>query len=110
MLTNTDITICSRAYNPSTRLDGWRLIYIPEAWWFKDSTAQMTTDGMKSSDSFVVRIPGLAAEVKKGDYAVRGTLKKMETVKDLEHTDHFCVTGVNYNRYGDESHIKAVGV
>ena len=110
MLTNTDITICSRAYNPSTRLHDWRLTYIPEAWWFKNSTAQMTTDGMKSSDSFVVRIPGLATEVKKGDYIVRAALKKMETAKDLEHTDHFCVTGATYNRYGNEPHIKVVGI
>lgn len=110
MLTNTDITIYNREYDPETRLDSWRRVYVPEAWWYKNEKASITTDGLKSADVYTIRIPDTSIVLKKDDYVVRGSCcVDMRTVKDLEGLEKARITSVNYNTFGGNPHIKAMG-
>lgn len=110
MLTNTDITIYNRKYDPETRLDTWIRVYVPEAWWYKNEKASITTEGLKQADVYTIRIPNTSVALKKGDYIVKGNCNiSMETVRDLEGMEKTCVTSVNYNTFGGNPHIKAVG-
>ena len=110
MLTNTDITIYNREYDPETRLDSWKRVYVPEAWWYKNEKASITTDGLKSADVYTIRIPDTSITLKKDDYIVKGNCNvTMETVKDLDGMEKTRVTSVNYNTFGGNPHIKAVG-
>ena len=54
MLTNTDITVFHRIYDPKARLDSWKMAYIPEAWWFKKEQSTITTDGRKNADVYTM--------------------------------------------------------
>lgn len=111
MLTNTDITIFHRVYDPKTRLDSWKMTYIPEVWWFKKEQSTITTDGRKNADVYTVRIPNTNIVLEKDDYIVEGICRvKMQTVKDLEGLEKVRITSVNYNTFGGNPHIKAVGV
>lgn len=111
MLTNTDATLYRREYNPSTRYDEWERTYIPKAWWFKNEQSSVTADGRKSADVFTIRIPDIAMKVKKGDYVVRGNCTvEIQTVKELEKLDCCQVTSANYNQFGENPHIKVVGI
>ena len=110
MLTNTDITIYNREYDPETRLDSWRRVYVPEAWWYKNEKASITTDGLKSADVYTIRIPDTRIALKKDDYIVKGNCTvTMQTVKDLDGFEKTRITSVNYNTFGDSPHIKLVG-
>ena len=110
MLTNTDITIYNRGYDPESRLDAWNRVYVPEAWWYKNEKASITTDGLKSADVYTIRIPDTSITLKKDDYIVKGNCNvAMETVKDLDGLEKTRVTSVNYNTFGGNPHIKAVG-
>ena len=110
MLTNTDITIYNREYDPESRLDAWNRVYVPEAWWYKNEKASITTDGLKSADVYTIRIPDTSITLKKDDYIVKGNCNvTMEAVKDLDGLEKTRVTSVNYNTFGGNPHIKAVG-
>lgn len=110
MLTNTDITIYNREHDPETRLDSWKRVYVPEAWWYKNEKASITTNGLKSADVYTIRIPDTSIVLKKDDYIVKGNCNvAMETVKDLDGLEKTRVTSVNYNTFGSNPHIKAVG-
>lgn len=111
MLTNTDVTIFHRVYDQKTRLDSWKMTYISEAWWFKKEQSTITTDGRKNADVYTIRIPNTNIVLEKDDYIVKGICRvKMRTVKDLEGLEKVRITSVNYNTFGGNPHIKAVGV
>ena len=110
MLTNTDITIYNRKYDPETRLDTWIRVYVPEAWWYKNEKSSITTEGLKQADVFTIRIPDTSVVFKKDDYIVKGKCAvTMKTVKDLDGLENTRVTSVKYNTFGGNQHIKAVG-
>ena len=110
MVTNTDITIYSREYNPESGFDTWNRVYVPEAWWYKNEKASITTEGLKQADVFTIRIPDTSIALKKDDYIVKGNCDvAMETVKDLGGLEKTRVTSVNYNTFGGNPHIKVVG-
>lgn len=111
MLTNTGVTIYNRNYSKALRHDEWKKIYIPKVWWFKEEKSTFTAEGRINADVYTIRIPGTGAIIKKDDYIVRGNCNiKMETVKDLENVEKVRVTSVNCNAFGDNPHIKVVGV
>lgn len=111
MLTNTDMTLYHREYNPSTRFDEWRRTYLPTGWWYENEQSAVTSEGLQVADAFIIRIPDTSVVIKKDDYLVYGNCrKKIQTVKDLEGTEHCKVTSANYNRFGDMPHIKVGGV
>ena len=110
MLTNTDITIYNRQYDPDSRIDTWIRVYVPEAWWFKNEKSSITTEGLKQADVYTIRIPDTSISLKKDDYVVKGKCDVvMETVKDLNGLEKTRITSVNYNTFGGNPHIKAVG-
>lgn len=110
MLTNTDITIFNREYDPVSRLDTWKRVYVSEAWWFKNEQSSITSDGRKSKDVYTIRIQDTSIKLAKDDYVVKGNCEiEMQTVKDLEGEDKTRITSVNYNTFGGNPHIKAVG-
>ena len=91
MITNTDLTIYHREYDPKMRVDVWTRFYV--------------------SDITTIRIPDISKVVVKDDYIVKGACSvEMQTVKDLKETDYVKVTSANYNRFGNNPHIKVVGV
>lgn len=57
MITNGDITIYNREYNPQTRLDIWHRTVIKNVWRHADNKVAQTDSGLKSSDAFKIRIP-----------------------------------------------------
>lgn len=110
MLTNTDITIYHREYDPKTRLDSWVRVYVPKAWWHKNEKSSVTTEGVKQADVYTIRIPDTSVVLKKDDYVVKGNCDvAMETVKDLDGLERTKITSVNYNTFGGNPHIKVVG-
>lgn len=110
MLTNTDITIYHREYDSSVGFDTWKRAYVPEAWWYKNEKASITTEGLKRADVYTIRISDTSVVLKKDDYIVKGNCDVvMETVKDLEGLEKTRITSVNYNTFGGNPHIKAVG-
>lgn len=111
MLTNTDVTIYNRIYDHKTRLDTWKRVHVPGAWWFKKEQSSITADGRKNADVYTIRIPDTSVTLKKDDYVVKGMCAvKMKTVKDLEGLEKARITSVNYNTFGGNPHIKVVGV
>lgn len=111
MLTNTDITIYNREYNTDTRLDTWKKVYVPEVWWFKKEQSSIGKEGRNNADVYTIRIPGTGIKLKKDDYVVKGRCNvNMQTVKDLEGLEKTRITSVNYNTFGGNPHVKAVGV
>lgn len=111
MLVNSDITIFHREYNEATRLDEWNSVYIPNAWWFKDSKSTIDTDGLKIADVCTVRIWDMSVEISKDDYIVKGECKiNMQTIKDIADFEYMRVTSINKNDFGGYPHIKVVGV
>lgn len=110
MLTNTDITIYNREYDPETRIDNWIRVYVPAAWWYENQKSSVTTDGLKIADVITVRIPDTTVALKKDDYIVKGNCKvEIDTVKDLDGYEKVRVASVNRNTFGGNPHIKAVG-
>lgn len=111
MLINSDCTIYSRIRDPSSGQSKWERQYVPECWWFNQAKISVTNDGPKSADVLTIRIPDLSVKVKNDDVIVKGDCQvKMETVKDIVNYQYFKAVTVNYNEFGDNPHIKVVGV
>ena len=110
MLTNTDITIYNREYDSESGFDTWKRVYVPAAWWYENEKSSITTEGLKQADVYTIRIPDKSIALKKEDYIVKGNCDGvMETVKDLDGLEKTKITSVNYNTFGSNPHIKAVG-
>lgn len=111
MLTNTDATLYHRVYDSDSRTDIWNRIYIPEVWWHQESKSNVTSEGLQVADAYTIRIPDVSIEIKKDDYLIkRNCEKEIKTVKDFPDCEKCRVVGVNYNRIGNEPHVKVVGV
>lgn len=109
MITNASCTLFRRVRK--AECDEWECQHLPTVWWYLETTSSITTDGLKSADVLTVRIPDVFVQVKKGDYLVKGNCPvQMQTVKDLKNYEYFCITGANYNAFGDNPHIKVVAV
>lgn len=112
MVTNRDATLYHRIRD--NKEDSWQRVYLPEVWWYENAKAGLTTNGLKRSNTeaagLTARIPNTSIAVRKGDYIVKGACDiNINTVKDLK-ADRYCITGVNYNTFGMNPHIKVVGV
>lgn len=110
MLINSDCTIYSRKHNPSTGYDEWTRKYVPECWWFCETKSNITTEGLKSADVLKARIPDLSVIVKKDDVIIQGECNvEIQTINDLKGYQYYKVISANYNRFGNNPHIKVVG-
>lgn len=57
MLTNADITIYHKRYNPETRLDEWQAAQYPGVNWYGRQSVTVGDSGLNTADSYIVRIP-----------------------------------------------------
>lgn len=111
MITNTDITIYHREYDPEEGGDIWNREYVPRAWWYESQKSSVTTEGLNVADVITVRIPDTEVVLLKDDYIVKGCCEaEMQTVKDLSGMEYMKVTAANRNLFGGNPHVKAVGV
>lgn len=115
MITNTDATLYHRIRGKCKEGDIWQRVYIPAVWWYENIGSNITTNGMRTANGaanvLTVRFPDVTVEVQKDDYLVKGDCDvEMITVKSLSGIPHYCVTGVNYNMFGSNPHVKVVGV
>lgn len=111
MLINASCTIYHRSIDPETGYSIWERQYVPQCWWFVDTKAAVTTEGLKSEDMLSVRIPDTTIVIKKDDYIVKGECPvEMNTLKDLVAYEYYKVTKANYNMFGNCKHIRVVGV
>lgn len=105
MLTNSDCTIYTKEDNVLKKK------YVSECWWFEDTKASITTNGLKTADVLTVRVPDVNICVRQDDIIVKGKCDIVaQTVRDLEGVRYFKVISSNYNTFGEETHIKVVGV
>lgn len=107
MLTNTDATLYRRIFDPKKRTDKWERVYIPAVWWFDSEESSLDSDGMHRMDKTTVRIPDVSVVIRKEDYLVKGNSEaEIATPQDLRGRDYRKVMSANYNRFGDNPHIK----
>lgn len=110
VITNADVTVYRKAYDPKTRLDSWEREYVPAAWWYKSEQSSVDADGMHRADTITIRIPDLSVKVAKEDMIVRGKCElDITTPKDLEGLEYCKVMSANYNNFGDTPHIRIGG-
>lgn len=115
MITNADATLYHRIRGKSKEGDTWQKVYLPSVWWYENISSSKTTNGMKTTNgatsALTVRIPDVFVEIQKDDYLVKGDCDvEMDTVKSLSGISHYCVTGVKYNTFGSNPHVKVVGI
>lgn len=113
MLSNSDCTIYSRTKENGNT--AWKRLYIPKVWWYENTKSSITENGIKTgnyvSNILTVRIPGTSAQIKKDDVIVKGNCKTdIKTIKDFSSIEYYKVSGVNYNDFGGNPHIKVVAV
>lgn len=110
VITNADVTVYRRIYDPQTRYDSWEREYVPAVWWFKDEQSSVDAEGMHRADNIAIRIPDISVQVKKEDIVVKGRCEaEIVTPEDLEGWEYCKVLSVNYNDFGDTPHIKIGG-
>lgn len=105
MLTNADITIYHKSYNPETRLDEWQAAQFSGVNWYGRQTVTVGDSGLNAADSYIVRIPTTEIiEVSNSDIVVKGLVNDVITSpSDLKNYLYFVVTSVGDNRRGSES-------
>lgn len=75
-----------------------------------ESKSTVTSEGLQVADAYTIRIPDVSVEIKKDDYLIKGNCeKKIENVKDFPDWEKCRVVGANYNRSGDNPHVKVAG-
>lgn len=110
VITNADVTVYRRVYNPQTRLDSWEREYVLAAWWFKSEQSSVDADGMHRADTVTIRIPDISVKVAKEDIIVKGKCEiDITTPKDLYGWEYCKVMSANYNDFGGTPHIRIGG-
>ena len=105
MLTNADITIYHKRYNPETRLDEWQAAQSPGVNWYGRQSVTVGDSGLNTADSYIVRIPTTELiEVCNDDVVVKGLVNDVvASPSSLKAYRHFVVTSVSDNRRGTQS-------
>ena len=110
MTTNTDITIYSRVCDPLTRLDKWKKNVLFSSVVVQEREGIYHHRWLENWDIYSFAFPDISIELKKDDLVVKDNCPvEMQTVKDLEGLEKIRITSVNYNTFGENPHIKAVG-
>jgi len=131
MITNADITIYNKWYNPATRFDEWRRMQISGVNWYGGQAVTVGDKGLQSASVYKVRIPGDSAPSNKsfvtpdvykataaaaleaiwtlqgGDVIARGLIDTADP-KNIA-SEHFTVIGWADNRRGGLPHWKVDG-
>lgn len=103
MLTNADITIYHKSYDPTTRLDKWEPTQYQGVNWYGEQAATVGSNGLNAADTYVVRIPtDNMVEATKGDIVVKGLVSNAITgpAQLVKKYECFTVLAVRDNRRG----------
>lgn len=85
MITNSDITIYNREYDPESRSDIWYRTVIRNVWLYVDNKVSLTDSGLKSADICKIRIPEGSPEKEYLDpesYAAVGNKERYWTIQE----------------------------
>ena len=90
MYTNADITLYSKVYDTTTRLDKWERHEIKGVFWDSAQGANIIKSGMSTADSVTVFVPlaNISIEPKTGDYIVKGIIQE-EFIKITDLTKNY---------------------
>ena len=107
MYTNADITLYSKVYDTTTRLDKWERHEIRDVFWDSAQGANIIKSGMSTADSVTVFVPlaNISIEPKTGDYIVKGIIQEEFTkITDLtkNYADAHVVTTVDKKDFGSK--------
>lgn len=123
MITNADITIYNRRYNPETRLDTWKGTVIKNVSFYSDMKVNLDNKGLSTADIYKIRIPGATPgyvepdkytgadgtwTLQKDDYIVLGKGEAIEKPKDLEEKA-IRINSFSDNRRGNLPHFRVGG-
>lgn len=130
MLTNADITLFNRRYNPVTRVDDWQRTYIKGVSWMAAQDTTSGPSGIIRENVVRVRIPQVADAgdrvympkelyigagdswtIQQGDYIVKGLVDfEAPTKENLKVTpDTYSIVGFADNRRGGLPHWRITG-
>lgn len=123
MITNADITIINRVYDPNTRLDKWKATFIEDVSFYGDTKVNLDGNGLTTADVYKIRIPNskgyVPAEEYTGedetwtiqidDYIVKGKLDK-EVTRPAELDDKIRIKSFSDNRRGLSPHLRIGGM
>ena len=105
MLTNADMTLYHKAYDPETGLDRWTRTWYSGVNWYAQRAVSSGADGLNTADILTVQIPeasapsGFPAAV--GDVVVRGLIDvEIAGPPQLKGYERYVVTAVRDCRYG----------
>lgn len=108
MITNADITLYHKGYDPQTRLDTWAHTQYPKVNWHGHQAATVSDKGLSTADAYTVRIPtAQAVLIAIGDIVTRGLLCEADPKRAKGPS--FVVTSVADNRRGTLCHWKIEG-
>lgn len=101
MLTNADLTLYHKGYDPATRLDTWARTQYSGVNWYGKQAAAVSDNGLITADEITVRIPTTEPlEAAVGDIAVRGLRDEADPKAAQQAAESFIVTAVRDNRRG----------
>ena len=139
MITNADITIYKKQYDPKTRNPYYAMYYIQGVSWYEDNKVTASAGGIVGGNIYKIRIPeeallnGQAAlksylppgeyhtlpgeeqegfwTVENGDYFCKGQGKDVEKPSDLakQHIPYGQVHSIGDNRHRGLPHIRLGG-
>ncbi len=133
MITNADITIYNKKYDPGTRSDTWHCTVLKGVHFYCEHKVQLSASGLVNADLYKIRIPldvGVDKQyvpqreyqeaedvsglwtIQKGDYIVRGIGPDVFSLKELQKLiiDTCKVTAWSDNRRGGLPHWRIEGV
>ena len=105
MYTNADITLYSKVYDTTTRLDKWERRIINNVFFDNVLGANTNKSGMDAANSVVVFVPlaNIDIEPKTGDYIVYGRIyDDISKITDLtkKYTNAHVLTAVDKKDFG----------
>lgn len=123
MITNADITILNRVYDPEERLDKWKATFIENVSFYSDTKVNLDSNGLTTADVYKMRIPDyegyVPAEEYTGkkdtwtiqidDYIVKGKLNK-EVTRPAELVNKIRIYSFSDNRRGVSPHLRVGGM
>lgn len=123
MITNADITILNRVYDPEERLDKWKATFIENVSFYSDTKVNLDSNGLTTADVYKIRIPDYNGYVPAGeyigeegtwtlqidDYIVKGKLDK-DVTRPAELDDKIRIKSFSDNRRGLSPHLRVGGI
>lgn len=112
MITNTEISYYSKALNAIDKIEIWRKTHFPKVWKF-NRNGSIPNTGITESNQVDIRIPLEDVEdvtiFHIGDLVAVNFNADIETQQDLNGIEHYVITSVTINNFGNNPHVHLVG-